>query len=201
MKQTFALLLSITIVCLYILSCKHNKSSYLNGVSDNEKKAALYDESLSKTYVFISGIHQSLYVVINTYENAAFKAKDDYSYDFKEAFENHFWNLVDYNRSANEAFTAIEKDEIFRSTAVCGFMCHDGGPAREEQALAFRKFVAIWFELCSPSRLEYDSYETLIERLNLFRKTLSETMPIVVKHMKSYDKEKYGWRDYTPYKL
>ena len=80
-------------------------------------------------------------------------------------------------------------------------MCHDGGPAREEQALAFRKFVAVWFELIFPSRLEYDSYDSLIERLNLFRKTLSESMPIVTRYMKSYDKEKYGWREYTPYKI
>ena len=176
-------------------------SSCTSKSAENDKKAALYDESLSKTYLFLSEVHQSLYVVINTYEKAAFEAKDDYSLDFKESLENNFLNLVDNERTANEAWKIVEYDESFISTAVCSFMCKDGGPAREEQALAFRKFTAIWFELCSPPRLEYDSYDSLMERLNLFRKTLSESMPVIVKHMKSYDKDKYGWRKYTPYRI
>ena len=174
-------------------SCKGKKT-------ENDKMAALYDESLSKTYHFVSGIHQSLYVVINTFERAAFEAKDDYSSDFKESVENHFYNFLESDRAAKEAWTAVVGDESFRSTAVCRFLCHDGGPEREEQTLAFRKFEAVWFELSSPSRLEYDSYDNLVERLNILRKTLSESMPIIVKHMKSYDKKKYGWREYTPYK-
>lgn len=192
-KTTF-LVIMVLLTMMSICSCTSKRA-------ENDKKTALYDESLSKTYLFLSGIHQSLYVVINTYEEAAFETKDDYSSDFKESFEKHFFNLLEANRSANEAWTTVERDESFCSTAVCGFLCHDGGPAREEQALAFRKFVAVWFELIFPSRLEYDSYDSLIERLNLFRKTLSESMPIVTRYMKSYDKEKYGWREYTPNKI
>lgn len=200
MKRTVTLLLSITIACLSIISCKHHKTSYLKGESENENKTALYDESLSKTYLFLTGIHQSLYVVINTYEKAALEAKDDYSSDFKESFENHFYDILKSNKSADEAYIAIANDESFRSTAVCGFLCNEGGSDRKDQALAFRKFISAWFELSYPSSIEYDSYDDLIERLNLFRKVLSESMPIVFKNTKSYDENIYGWREYTPYK-
>lgn len=168
--------------------------------SENINKATLYDESLSKTYVFLTDIHQSLYVIISTYEMATLETKNDNSSNFKESFENHFYDLLKSNKSAKDAWATIVSDESFRSTAVCGYLSNDGGPERQEQALAFRKFVAIWFELSSPSRLEYDSYDSLKERLSLLRKTLSESMPIVLEHLKSYDKEKYSWREYTPYK-
>ena len=174
-------------------------NNYLNEKQFDEEKAALYDESMSKSFSFLTTVQSSLLAMINIYDEIADEANMVGTLYFKDAFEQKFSEKIDNSRPF---FTLYYQDirfvETYCLTAVCGYLS-DGGTLRKEESAAFREFMDAWHEVYKiPNNSDYDAYDAFKERLVTLKDTIMMALPKMKRTINNYDQNIQAWREINP---
>lgn len=198
MRYRIIAILSVsTAILLFALWSINN---YINEKIFNEDKAALYDECICASYRFLSNIQDCLLVIIDTYEEAAYQAHDINSLDIEENFENCFFNILDNSVKARNAWKTLDNNGLFRMSAVSNYL-EDGGKLREKESMAYRKYLAVWYELTSFHRSvfsDFEKYEDIRDRLALLKHILIESLPNMKSSNLYLSDDYYAWQKIEP---
>lgn len=183
-------IIAVVSVMLILLIGVWAINNYINEKRLNEDKAELFDESLYASYAYLIDTNNSLFTLLNIYEEVALTAKEDTQQDFQESVKKFFFAALDNNPLYLKAYMKVDDNSLFLSTAVSNYLS-DGGKLREKESDAYKHFAAVWAELSSEIRFE--DYESLMNRINLFRGVLAESLPNMKTQLQSYSNDKDAW--------
>lgn len=191
--RIFILAVILVIVALFATWAINN---YLNEKQFDEEKATLYDESMTKSFSFLTTVQSSLLTMINIYDEIADEANLVGPLYFKDAFEQKFSDKINNSR---QIFTLYNQDirfvDTYYSTAVCGYLS-DGGTLRKEESAAFRDFIDAWHEVYkTPVHNDYNAFK---ERLVALKDTIMMTLPKMKRTINNYDQNNQAWREINP---
>lgn len=168
---------------------------YINTNMENQKKAARFDEYMSKSFAFLLDKQASMLIVTKVYEDAANEARFASSSDYKETFEECFYKRL-RQEPIEKAFVNAVYEKVFVSTHVCMTMCNSAGPLRKEECSAFSRFINFW--VAFDSIREIDNYDDFMKELNHYKSFLNTIMPIMSKSIQYYDKDINAWQNIMP---
>ena len=190
-RQKYILIIGLPIVVLFSMWAIN---TYINEKRFDNDKAALFDECMESSYLLIKEAQKSILVLIDFYEDLAYKTKEQNPYDFKVQFIKNIDEGFKENPSVSNAFLFLNYNNLFLPSAVCHYL-EDGGKQRAKYSQAIYVAVRLWVRYDDFPDKDYDE---LLETLRDDKKDLLNSMAVLSEYKVKPNMNMYAFREIEP---